>query len=225
MPYPHWGHIVLEVKPNPRGYNKPSSNYMLVWSFKEESGSSLWPPKTTFASLDSETWDANLCRLLNRMRQRFSWADPTAKIVVCIGVGRSATHPHTHTGAAPSAKSNQTLPWLREPGPSESLTELITLPAATLGYGSSISPTCMPGLALIYLIAVAAASHPPPHLLPSPLPSGGHRRRVRETFELNQLKCGASQLLPVFSGFDQLQTCCRSFGPANLLFFLFSTAG
>jgi hypothetical protein len=28
--------------------------------------------------------------------------------------------------------------------------------------------------------------------------------RVRETFELNQLKSAPSQLLPVFSGFDQL---------------------
>ena len=33
--------------------------------------------------------------------------------------------------------------------------------------------------------------------------------RVRETFELNQLKSAPSQLLPVFSGFDRLQTCCH----------------
>lgn len=91
----------LEVKPNSHGYNNPSSNHMLVWSFKQESGSSLWPPKTTFASLDSETRDASLCRLLNRMRRRFSWADPTAKIVVCIGVGRSAIHP-IHTTHQPT---------------------------------------------------------------------------------------------------------------------------
>jgi hypothetical protein len=31
--------------------------------------------------------------------------------------------------------------------------------------------------------------------------------RVQETFELNQLKSGPSQLLPVFSEFDWLQTC------------------
>jgi hypothetical protein len=33
--------------------------------------------------------------------------------------------------------------------------------------------------------------------------------RVPETFELNQLKSAPSQLLPVFPGFDQLQTCCH----------------
>jgi hypothetical protein len=34
--------------------------------------------------------------------------------------------------------------------------------------------------------------------------------RVRETFELNQLKSApSSQLLPVLSGFDRLQTCCH----------------
>jgi hypothetical protein len=33
--------------------------------------------------------------------------------------------------------------------------------------------------------------------------------RVRETFELNQLKSAPSQILPVFSGFDRLQTCCH----------------
>jgi hypothetical protein len=48
--------------------------------------------------------------------------------------------------------------------------------------------------------------------------------RVRETFELNQLKSAPSQLLPVFSGFDRLQTCCHYVGPANILFF-FSSAG
>jgi hypothetical protein len=32
---------------------------------------------------------------------------------------------------------------------------------------------------------------------------------VRETFELNQLKSAPSQLLPVLSGFDRLQTCCH----------------
>ena len=51
-----------------------------------------------------------------------------------------------------------------------------------------------------------------------------HESRVRETFELNQLKSAPSQLLPVFSGFDRLQTCCHSFGPANILYF-FSSAG
>ena len=45
--------------------------------------------------------------------------------------------------------------------------------------------------------------------------------KVRETFELNQLKSVPSQLLPVFSRFDRLQTCCHSFGPANILFFFF----
>jgi hypothetical protein len=33
--------------------------------------------------------------------------------------------------------------------------------------------------------------------------------RVWETLELNQLKSAPSQLLPVFSGFDRLQTCCH----------------
>ena len=32
--------------------------------------------------------------------------------------------------------------------------------------------------------------------------------RIWETFELNQLKSAPSQLLPVFPGFDQLQSCC-----------------
>jgi hypothetical protein len=32
---------------------------------------------------------------------------------------------------------------------------------------------------------------------------------VRETLELNQLKSAVSQFLPVFSGFDWLQTCCH----------------
>jgi hypothetical protein len=40
--------------------------------------------------------------------------------------------------------------------------------------------------------------------------------RVRETFELNQLKSTPSQLLPVSSGFDRLQTCCHEFGLANI---------
>ena len=48
--------------------------------------------------------------------------------------------------------------------------------------------------------------------------------RVGETFELNQLKSAPSQLLPVFSGFDRLQTCCHEFGPANTLY-NFSSAG
>jgi hypothetical protein len=40
------------------------------------------------------------------------------------------------------------------------------------------------------------------------------------TFELNQLKSAPSQVLPVFfSGFDRLQTCCHSFGLANILYF------
>jgi hypothetical protein len=33
--------------------------------------------------------------------------------------------------------------------------------------------------------------------------------KVRETFELNQLKSTPSQLLPVFSRFKRLQTCCH----------------
>ena len=48
--------------------------------------------------------------------------------------------------------------------------------------------------------------------------------RIRETFELNQPKSAPSQLLPVFSGFDRLPTCCHSFGPANILYF-FPSAG
>ena len=53
--------------------------------------------------------------------------------------------------------------------------------------------------------------------------------RVRETFELNlvQLKSAPSQLLRLqiqVLGFDRLQTCCHSFGPANILLFL-SIAG
>ena len=47
--------------------------------------------------------------------------------------------------------------------------------------------------------------------------------RVWETFDLNQLKSAPSQLLTVFSGFDQLQTCCHWFGPANIRCF-FSSA-
>ena len=43
--------------------------------------------------------------------------------------------------------------------------------------------------------------------------------RVRETFELNQLKSAPSQRLVVFPGFDRLQTCCHWFGPANILCF------
>ena len=50
------------------------------------------------------------------------------------------------------------------------------------------------------------------------------RNRVRETFELTWLKSTPSQLLLVFSGFYWLQTCCRSFGPANILYFS-SSAG
>ena len=42
-------------------------------------------------------------------------------------------------------------------------------------------------------------------LLDCPKRSGS---RVRETFELHQLKSAPSQLLPVFSGFEWLQTCC-----------------
>jgi hypothetical protein len=45
--------------------------------------------------------------------------------------------------------------------------------------------------------------------------------RVRGTFELNQRKSASSQFLPFFSGFDRLQTCCHSFGPANILHFIF----
>jgi hypothetical protein len=44
--------------------------------------------------------------------------------------------------------------------------------------------------------------------------------RVRETFELNQVKSAPSQLLPVFPEFDRLQTSCHSFGPTIILFFL-----
>jgi hypothetical protein len=50
---------------------------------------------------------------------------------------------------------------------------------------------------------------------------GNKLPRVRETFELNQLKSAPSQLLPVFPGFDRLQTCYHSFGPTNILFFFF----
>jgi hypothetical protein len=42
-----------------------------------------------------------------------------------------------------------------------------------------------------------------------------------ETFKLNELKSAPSQLLPVFSEFDRLQTCCHSFGPANILYYFF----
>ena len=49
-------------------------------------------------------------------------------------------------------------------------------------------------------------------------PSRQSSTRVRETFELNQLKSTPSQLLPVFSGFDRLQTCSHWFGPANILY-------
>ena len=52
-----------------------------------------------------------------------------------------------------------------------------------------------------------------------------YQSRVRETFELNQLKSAPSQLLPVFSGFDRLPTCCHSFGPANILYVFFPSAG
>ena len=48
--------------------------------------------------------------------------------------------------------------------------------------------------------------------------------RVRETFELNQLKSVPSQLLPVFSGFDQLQTCCPFIWTGQYSIF-FSSAG
>ena len=41
--------------------------------------------------------------------------------------------------------------------------------------------------------------------------------KVWENFELNQLKSAPSQLLPVFLGFDRLQTCCHQFGPADIL--------
>ena len=47
--------------------------------------------------------------------------------------------------------------------------------------------------------------------------SKAFQSRVRETFELNQLKSAPSQLPPVFSGFDRLQTCCHSFGLADIL--------
>ena len=43
--------------------------------------------------------------------------------------------------------------------------------------------------------------------------------RVRETLELNRLKPAPSQLLPVSSGFDRLQTCCHEFGLTNILLF------
>ena len=33
--------------------------------------------------------------------------------------------------------------------------------------------------------------------------------KVRETFDLNQLKSAPSQLLPIFSRFDWLQPCCQ----------------
>jgi hypothetical protein len=50
------------------------------------------------------------------------------------------------------------------------------------------------------------------------------KSRVWETFDLNQLKSAPSQLLLVFPGFYRLQTCCLSFGPANIPFF-FTSAG
>jgi hypothetical protein len=43
--------------------------------------------------------------------------------------------------------------------------------------------------------------------------------KVRETFELNELKSAPSKLLPVLPGIYRLQTCCHSFGPANILQF------
>ena len=54
---------------------------------------------------------------------------------------------------------------------------------------------------------------------------GGIRNRVQEPFELNQLKSAPSQLLPDFSGFDRLQTCCHSYGPVNIFFNFISSAG
>ena len=48
-----------------------------------------------------------------------------------------------------------------------------------------------------------------------------HVLRVGEALELNQLKSAPSQLLPFFSGFDRLQTCCHSFALANNLWFFF----
>jgi hypothetical protein len=45
--------------------------------------------------------------------------------------------------------------------------------------------------------------------------------KLREIFELNQFNSAPSQLQPVFSGFDRLQTCCRQFGPANILYIFF----
>jgi hypothetical protein len=49
-------------------------------------------------------------------------------------------------------------------------------------------------------------------------PHGRVTGRDLETFELHQLKSApSSQLLPVFPGFDRLQTCCHSFGPAGIL--------
>jgi hypothetical protein len=51
-------------------------------------------------------------------------------------------------------------------------------------------------------------------ILAFPIPT-----KVQEIFELNQLKSAPSQLLPGFPGFDRLQTCCHSFGPANILLF------
>ena len=58
--------------------------------------------------------------------------------------------------------------------------------------------------------------------------------RVRETFELNQLKFAPSQIPPIFSRFDQLQTCCHyldqpisyiSFQVPTNLFFIVMTTG
>jgi hypothetical protein len=46
---------------------------------------------------------------------------------------------------------------------------------------------------------------------------GGGSSRVWETFELNQLKFAPFITSTGFPGFDRLQTCCHSFGLANIL--------
>ena len=54
---------------------------------------------------------------------------------------------------------------------------------------------------------------------PTPTSKICESSRVWETFELNQLKSIPSLL--VFPVFDRLQTCCLSFGHANILYIFF----
>ena len=56
------------------------------------------------------------------------------------------------------------------------------------------------------------------------LMSKGSTNQGSGDFSAQPAKIRPPQLLPVFPGFDRLQTCCHSFGPANILYF-FSSAG